>query len=677
MFEPILRVGTFVKDIVLAFAALLAGESTPGLVVIVLVIGVVVTAALAWAKFRRRILAIKQLRRELGSRDGAALMAKRDGIKAWFSRQKDRKELKALSDAWDEFDETLFIDESSGKPVLRNSVRPSAFFNIEDLHFGQGFYRIMPGIFVSVGLALTFLGLIAALAEMSRNSHIDDATMSSLLRIASAKFIMSLTGLVCSIALTLFLRWRVGVLDAQLHFLCRTVENGTIFASLEHLAVEQLRATIEAREHQRQLTLEMIAEIGGPLRSELPQAISASISTAMQPLLDKVSQQGTESMTGLATDLSQQVSSGVAGALSQASEHLARAGDRIGQLAERMDQSSGRMGNEMENSVARVAQAVDALRAAMTDSAQAASGAFGQGAERLLAAMNETLASIRDNTGEGARAIAAAASSMREAATGMRSEMEAAAQSGADAARSRMQRASDEAGEAIGVAGQSVLNAFGKAGADIAAMTEALSSRAGTDLIAPVKAIATQLDGMVTTLTGSADQMRRLADAVRDGASAGADAAGAFRGASQELVSAAAPVRATSERIESAMRQMADGTRDAVATVRESARSTAETAMQTLAAAQTTIDAERRGIETTLSAVTTMLDRLKGQGDRMDTIDQKLGHAFDLYTNQTEQAMQAIRSHVQTMAGRLNEALATLQTILDGLQEFEPQQARR
>lgn len=674
MFSSVLELGTLVKDLVLSAASFLTGDAAPGVVVIVLLIALAVILASAWLTFQKRIGSIKRLRRELGSGDSPLLQG-REKISAWFNSQKGGKEQEALREAWSEFDETLFIDDSSGQPLLRNSVRPSAFFNIDDLHFGQGFYRIWPGLFVSIGLALTFLGLIAALNALS-GERIDETAMANLLRIASAKFIMSLTGLVCSIVLTIGLRIFVGSLDEQLHRLCRTVEGRINFASLEQIAVDQLRATIESREHQRQLTLQMIAEIGGPLKTELPQAISSSITTAMQPIMDKVSQQGTDSIATMATDLSQQVTQGVAGALGQASEHLARAGDKISQLADRMDQSSGRMGSEMETAVVRVAQAVDELRGAMSASAQSATGVFSQGAEQLLGVMNRTLESIRDNTGEGARAISAAAADMRDAAVAMRSEIETAARNGADAAKARLELAGEDAGKAIGAAGQTMLDAFSKAGADITGMAQALSSKAGDDLIAPIEGIARQLDGMVSSLSGGVDQMRRLADAVRDGASASSEAAGVFRGASQELVAAAAPVRATSERIEGTLRQFADGSRDAVATVRESSRATAESAAQTLEAARETIAAERHGIETSLAAVTTMLERLRGQGDRLDTIDEKLGHAFDLYSSQTEQAMQAVRSHVQAMAGHLNTALSTLQTILDGLQEFQPQQGR-
>jgi hypothetical protein len=66
-----------------------------------------------------------------------------------------------------EYRETLVAHDEDGVVTLRNSVRPSVFFNPEDLHFGPGGWRTIPGLFVSIGLFLTFLGLIAALQGMT------------------------------------------------------------------------------------------------------------------------------------------------------------------------------------------------------------------------------------------------------------------------------------------------------------------------------------------------------------------------------------------------------------------------------------------------------------------------------------------------------------------------------
>lgn len=642
--------GTTIKVAILHLAANLAGEYMPGLVALGLGISAVVLGLCAVIILTRRKRAIRRFRKRLPRDDKATnFLHARDQITAWSKAPRRGAADRNLAQAWQEFDETLVLDETQDPPALRNSVRPGAFFNIDDLHFGPGFFRVVPGLFVSLGLALTFLGLIAALDSMGQGS-ITDATMANLLKIASAKFIMSLTGLLCSILFTIILRVLLGRLDAELHHFCARLEECLTFVSLEQVGLEQLRVMREAQEHNRSLTAQLIAEIGHPLRTELPVAISTSISSAMQPLLDRVGRQGSESMSTMASDLSQQISSGVGSALTAASETLAQAGERIGQLADRMDQSSGRMGSEMEQAVARVALAVDELRTAMAANAESTSGVFSAGAEQMLAAMNRTLEGIRDNTSEGARAMSAAATDMRDAAGTMRAEMEGAVRSGSEAARLQMQQAGDRAGAAIDAAGQG--------------------------LAAPLVAVAEQMQTVAGTISRSTADLGRSADAVRDGAKAGAEAAVAFRGASQELVAAATPVRATSERIEATMREFVNGSRDALQGVVQAARTTADSAAQTLETAGKTLATERAGVEAALAAVTEMLSRLRGQGDQMDSIDEKLGRAFDIYTTQTESAMNSIREHVQKMSHGLNIAVSQLDAAIQSMQDFTPQQTR-
>lgn len=671
MLSVISWVGISVRDLVLGFAQILVSDPSPGLVVLILFALLVTASFLVGRLYASRFAAIRKLRGKIET----ALPLDREGISHWSEAAKESSAERSLQEAWNEFDETLVLDTKE-PPNLRNSVRPSLFFNVEDLHFGSGFFRIYPGLFVSVGLACTFLGLIAALQNMAQSNAITDQTMQRLLQIASAKFIMSLMGLACSIVFTIILRRLTVKLDKSLHGLCGTIERKLTFVSVEQIGFDQLKAMQEARDHNRALTTELVAEIGKPLRTELPEAISNSISAAMQPLLDKVGQQGSENLSELASDLSSQLSSSVGTALSQASDRLATAADRIGQLVAQMDNSSGRMGSEMEQAIVRMGQAVDDLRSTMSETAQTTSGALNQGAEQLLSVMNSTLEGIRDNTSEGARAMSAAALELRDAAGAMRSEMEGAAHAGAAAARLRMEEAGETANVSIAAAGQSVLSAIGQAGSDIARMAGEVSARSNSDLIEPIAAISERLGSFVEILDQGAGAMRRSADAVRDGALAGAEAAVAFRSSSQDLVAAAGPVRATTERMENSLRQMTEGTHNAVSIVTRSAQSTAESAAQVLATASETLAAERRGIEATLEAVTQMLERMQGQGERLDTIDEKLGTAFDLYTTQVEQAMQSIRTQVVDMSKGLTVALSTLQNIIDQLHEFSPQQER-
>lgn len=677
MTDVVFSLGAPIKDWILWFAALLGSEAVPGFVALLLVVMLASLALWTTVFYRERAKAVRALRQALERTTGQLSAEALEEVDSWVERNSGSKAKQSVGDAWKEFSETLVLDTTQEPPVFRNAVRPGLFFNPEDLHFGGGFFRIMPGLFVSIGLSLTFLGLIAALNSMGSGGAINDATMANLLRIASAKFIMSLTGLGCSILFTIGLRVQTGGLENELHALCRTLEKKLAFVSLEFLGFEQLRAMKEAQDHSRALTTEVIAELGRPLREELPNAISTSISSAMEPILAQVSRHGSDSVSTLASDLSQQLTSNIGAALTAASDKLAQAGDRIGALSDRMDQSSGRIGSEMEQAIARVAVAVEELREGMSASAESTSSVFSAGAEQMMAVMNETLEGIRDNTAEGAKAMATSAAELSQAAAGMRAELQAATRSGAEEAQQRIQEAGAQAGSAIDSAGRSIMDSFGKAGVDIARLAEQFSDKAGKDLLDPIAAIASKLDEMVGALEQGTTDVRRASDAVREGAKAGEAAAGSFRAASQELTAAALPVKATSERIEGSLRQWSDTIRDGQNFVKEAAQKSMHDVDAILQAARAAIGAERTGIETSLAHVAEMLERMRGQGDRLDTIDEKLGAAFDLYTDQTEGAMQAIRTHVQTMSQNLNLAVSQLDNAIQQLQEFSPEQAIR
>lgn len=80
----------------------------------------------------------------------------------------DLLSIKKIDFAWSEFSETLLLPTTSDDGILRpcsNTQRPHDFFNLDDLHMGPQFTKSLPNIFISVGLAFTFLGLISALAS--------------------------------------------------------------------------------------------------------------------------------------------------------------------------------------------------------------------------------------------------------------------------------------------------------------------------------------------------------------------------------------------------------------------------------------------------------------------------------------------------------------------------------
>lgn len=671
-------IGVAVRDIVLGMAAFLKVEAAPGVVTLALLILLGIALVCFGLTCVRRRRALAWLRGEIQTaKDAVGFARSIDDIQHRIGQGAKSAPRRSVRDAFDEFRGTCVPSPYDENPILCNSIRPNNFFNTEDLGFSVGFWRIVPGLFVTIGLFCTFLGLISALSSMDLSAGKVEASLSDLLTIASAKFIMSLIGLLCSILFTIVLRFGIGSIDTGLHRLCRAIETRVSFISLEDIAAQQLGATRDLSGDIKRLGLELVAELGRPLREDIPAAISASISSAMAPLLNQVGQIGTDGMSSMVNDLSSRFSNDVGNALAQASERLVQAGDRIGGLADRMDQSSGRMGSEMEAAVARLAQAVDDLRQTMAAAANQTSGVFNAGAEHLLTVMNQTLEGIRDNTAEGARAMSAASAELRASAETFRTELERAAKDGTDAARARMEATSSEASGAIDAAARGVLDAFGRTAVDITRVSGDMTEKAARDLLAPLDKVAEQLGGLVTTLTEGNQGLRRLSDGVRAGSEATEQAAAAFRSASKDLVDAAGPIRATTERVEVAVRQLADSTRNVATTVATSAEATARSAADTLAVARETLGGEGRAIEAALAAVSTMMDKMKGQADRLDEMDEKLGAAFETYAEHVQSAVGTLFTHVRTMQSELAPALDKLQAIVEQAEQFAPESRRR
>ncbi len=670
--------GNLVVDVIVQVSDLLREEHTPGIVSAGLL------ALLAWVvvhfgiETRRRCGALGALRRVVAAA-AANPVAFSDSLSEVNRSVKGLGTGRASSPgslvatAWDEYSETFVHHLEGDRSILCNSVRPSQFFNPEDLHFGAGFWRVWPGLFVTIGLFLTFLGLISALHAMNTAEGVSEEAMTNLLTVASAKFIMSLTGLACSIVFTAWLRFGTGRVESAIHNVNRELEQRLSFLSLEKLAVEQVEATREQKEHFRLIGMELVEELGRPLREELPKTISDSIGDAVSPLIAQVGELGTASVGEMVQDLSSRITMDVDGALRQASEQLGKAGDRLGALVDRMDGSSDRMGSEMEGASERLAAAVEDLRATMAAGASATSGAFSDGVEAILAAMRTTLEGIRENTAEGARAMAEAAEEMRGAAERFRAELAKATEEGAVAAQQRMDRSGGDVARVIDGAGDRVRNAIEGTGREIAAITGEVTEKAGRDLLGPMGEIAQRLNEMVEALANGVREMRRASDGVKDGADATSDASANFRGAARALVAAGDEVKPAVERLEAATENLAASTRQ----VGESARHSAASAGQVLEAAQAALGGERQAIDNTLQGLTQVLEGTRGQGDRLDDIDEKLGRAFENYRTQVAGAVDALYGHVREMQEKLTPALDTMREIVEQAERFVPEQRAR
>ena len=648
--------GNYVVGVVLLIANTLLEDHTPGLVSAGLVGFLIVAFLWFSSKVLFRCQSLRKLRKVIEPLDDEKLFENDVEIKRVL-RSFDRKFYKsrtAVRRAWGEYRETFTKSTEGDQTFFSNSVRPSYFFNPEDLRFGAGFWRYLPGLFVMIGLFLTFLGLISALRAMNAEEGVSEVAMSNLLAVASAKFIMSLTGLLCSIVFTVVLRLGTGLTERAIHHLNHVIEKRLTFLSLEDLASKQLKATNEQRDHFREIGMELIAEFGRPLYEELPKAISKSIGDVVSPLMSRVGEVGTESMQDMVRDLSKKVNENIGDAIGSAGQQLTVAGDRLGSLVDRMNTSSSQMGSEMSAAGERFSQAIDDLRTMLTDGANATNNAFKEGTDSILGAMQSTLDGIRNNTEQGARAMSDAASEMRTGSEQIKQLMGEAAEQGAIAAREHIEKTGNEVATALGDA------------------TAEVTSNVGDALLKPIQELGKQLNDLIGEIERSSQAMERASSGVKEGATAAYEASGSFRSASGSLVKATEQVQPSVQRIETATQNLAQSTR----VVGETAQKNTESVHHVLQSAQEALGGQRQAIANTLAGLQKFLDDFKGQGDRLDDIDEKLGRAFEEYRANVDVAIDRLANHVREMHSDLDPALQTMRSVVEQAVEFVPQQSR-
>ncbi|MFK7846329.1 MAG: hypothetical protein AB8G77_13610 [Rhodothermales bacterium] len=680
----LINLGILVVNIVIWSAGQLTkSESSPGLVAITLVIALVVISVFFINRTAKQKNAILEMDNLISQYKDVPEFS--DGFSQF---QNDIREMKTKSEpwkslcrSWGEFSETIITDEISDPVVLRNSVRPSTFLNTEDLGFGTGFYRVYPNAFVSVGLLLTFLGLVAALHEFSQSmsgsaSGGMDSAMTNFMQIASAKFIMSLVGLLCSIILTLLIRRRSGGIERALNRVCQKIEERLSFVSLEDIGFRQLKATTEQRDHMREIGFGMVEELRKPL-DILPEKISRSISDKMDPLFDKVSSMGASSMEGMVGDLSTQLSNSVGAALTRASESLGEATDRIGLMVDRMNSSNAQAGDGLQTALKQMTIALSDMRSEIATSGQTASSAMTEGADKLLGVMNETLSGIRENTSQGADAMRTAADDMRKAAESFREQLSEATADGVSAVQLRMEASSEEAGATIEGAGRTLLASFDHTSQEIARLGTEMGDTIGEELLSKLQSVSTQLSDFAEAIQKGASGAQIAASGMQSSAQSLTGAASSFDAASQDMIQASEPLRLSHERIESGLRNLGTTVDTVAETLTKSSAMIAENASHVMETAGAALGTEREGIHSALEATRAALAQLSTEAEKLDQIDEMLGRALQEYNNQLDSALGSAQDHITEMRKTLAPGIDTLRGVVEQAESFLPAQSRK
>ena len=672
--EFLSELGILTKDFVLTSANLITlSEFAPGLISAGLVTLLSLASVIFIIQMHFKWLAVSWLFNRLkGYSAPKEFTNDVTDIDVFVKEKESEKYFYQVGRAWFEYRETLVLYGSEDSIFFKNSVRPSTFFNLEDLNFTPRFWRIVPGLFVTVGLFLTFLGLVSALSGI----QVEDTTsvemksqLQNLLTTASAKFIMSLTGLLCSILFTIVLRLMTNRLENKLHELCNHTEFLLKFISLEDIASDQLQAIREQKDHFRTIGLELVAELGRPLREDLPATISKSIADAMSPLVTKVTQVGTEGVGGMVEDLSAKFSEDVGKALKTASESIEIAGQKIERLAAKMDDSSGNLNHELSSSISALSEMLTNIKDATEQNARTTNEQMSAGAENFLRVMSENLEAIRINTAEGASAISNAAEKMNEAAESFKDQLVKAAEDSSGTVREKMNEAGDSAGAAISDAGKTLLESFGKAAEQINDQAASL----GETLLSPLSEFQEKISALTADIKSTGVEFKRITENVQSGADASQKAAELFKESASEFSGVVSPINRSIERISQAINSLENTTTNVNEILTQSLTSLMSSSEQALDSAVEIIRGEQAALENSLQGMQEVIEEFRGQGDRLDDLDHKLGKAFEEYANHVEGQLGEMKRHAGELTEKLTPALNTMREVVAHAETFIPE----
>lgn len=642
--------GELIVESILAIASRITGdEGAPGWVSMALLATLAVLCAFYWLRVRRFRASVGDARKILWAGDGAGFTRDRlvDIDREFRKLGEQSAPRRHLARAWREFRETT-VNPESDDARLRNTARPDAFFSREELGQDHGYWRQTPALFVSVGLLLTFLGLVAALEQTSQildeasgDSNVTEG-LKTLLRIAGAKFIMSLTGLLCSILFILFLRWNASRVDRDLRALCEGIERGCDYLSEQSVLRDMLEQAREQTTHLQSFSTQLVAQIARPLKEDVPQAIRE----AMEPVVQGISRQAGQDMEIVATKVSSQMTVGIQDSVNAMNETLGTVSGVLESVADRLDKSAGAMSGQVDEAVRALAGQMESMDGKMTAWLETAVENFNRGADTLLERMTQALDDIRANTADSATRMESASRALADAAENLSRSVQETVTGAAEAS-----------GREISAAGAALAGSIG------AAMQEV-----DRNLLEPMNSLVERLRELGGRVEAASAQTERYASAIENGAGA-VTAANADLGETvKTLAEAVAPVRSAVDSIDTATRTMGDR----VETASRAMLATTEQTRVILDGAVKSVDASQTTVKESLQSLQRAIEEFRGVLDRYREIDRSLGSAFE----QIEGAVRSNIAEFEKFNGELNrafgDALGRLGTVIAQAEPFLP-----
>lgn len=650
----------------------------------------------------------------------------------------DLQDAAVVGPAWRDWSATVITPETPGIPV-RSTSRPNTYFSLDLLRYcriNPRLHAAMPNLLVGIGLLLTFAGLAIALssagsiADQSVSAAERQSGLKNLLDVASAKFLTSLVGLLCSLAYTIFRGAELDKAERSLDRFLAALEERIPLATPATLQAEANGLLDKLLTVQSQFGNDLAVNIGGLLDNALDQRLGEHIGP-LREAIEKLSEGiGTKSEDTLRTLLEQfrmmlqgsaqthmeKLADALAGTSAGMEQIRAGLSEAAGRMASAADQIAEQMGRNAEQAMSRITQQMEGLvgelrslaeqsRTAGNDAmAQAAAriaeagDSFGNAARAISTSLEQTVQGITERLGGEAEAatrrmaeeLTKAISSMRDLADQNRTASDEATQAMADRigqAAAGFERSAAQVAEALA-------SGAGDAAGRLTVAVEELRDRFAqltNDLAANLRTAGSQFeqqgrDGASTlseAAQAAAAALRGAGEASGDALRAGgADASRGLQAAAGEL---ATPLRELGQRIAGLQSEALDLGRSLTAM-----RQAALDATTPLQAAAT--DLVRLGtsgqktaadLETASQRIAPLIDAVNGAmqqltdaerrlGALSENLDQALGGFKDLDTSlarvfkDLRDGLSGFATQVASFVGDTNSELARAVNTLNG-----------
>lgn len=525
-------------------------------------------------------------------------------------------------------------------PGWLNLIDARTWFSVDALP-GRGYEQwcaTWAGVFLTVGLLFTFLGLSAALLKVGSITDADSAAMkaaiSGILGVSSAKFITSLAGLIAYIGFSLLTRHYQSRQQIAAASLAAAVQSLSRPLTPERLLYEQRIAADKQLLRLERLTDDLAIAIDQRLkdrlndlserlgadlvqvRTALPAATAEPIVAAINQVSGRIAESNTEGLGGLlerVAELAKELTTikdGMGGVGKDFGAQIAEAAGQLARAAGNIEQSMARGSSELEKKIDDSRDRLEAIARTLGDVPTQVSEALSRALERLASAVDDLVGKLGQGGVAGADAI----------------------RQGGEAAGDGLKQAASQAGGAFDTA---VRQAGDHLTAELTALLNRLDTALG-GLTIRLQTIEGSLKALPDAVAGQIQQLHYTGQTFEK-------AGGVVANASTSIQRAAEPLERTATAL----------TRSLAAVEQQIARAT-EIQQQTGRSVETALEGLRSAADAAERTFSLHEERFGQADEALAEALENLRNGVEAVATATQQVFGEYEQHIQSAVGNLS-----------------------